>query len=451
MLHKDAAQQRPGNQPAPAPEASHKLPRAQKQANSEIPVSQRMNSQPGDTTAADMTAGNMDTSHTSLIHGGPRPLPPWNPTPYTTTPTLQQVLDPTKNGRVQHERMTWLARYHPFGEGHEQAGRSSPLPRRDSTPHATTTTLQRSHDPTTNTKFKLKGRTRHARQPPLGEGYEQAGSARAEQGIGQKQQPRLTIKDRQKIPAERKSPQEHGSVNFKIPTLKRARNQTGDINAVSHMGRDEDIRGIIHIRARHTPPPRLDLTTHATIPALQTRNDPTKTVSHQTRLSRYRYLEDGHEHPQPAPKLVQGTALGPLPKHEQKVPQQVSVQNLQPEESTEPGRGAESYPISCTDLPPHTASPVPCTPLTQPLDQDSDVPQQFSYEKYQQTERTRGRAQHHPSGDAHGHTNAYIALGREGSHVAQCLATHADHVPYNLPRGDIISPDWDFTHQKRHP
>ena len=81
-------------------------------------------------------------------------------------------------------------------------------------------------------------------------------------------------------------------------------------------------------------------------------------------------------------------------------------------------RGAESYPTSCTDLPPHTASSVPCIPLTQPLVQYSDVPQKFTYEKYQQTERTRGRAQHHPFRDAHGHTNAYTALGREGS---QCL------------------------------
>jgi len=71
MLHTDAAQQRPGNLPASAPEASQqKPPRAQKQANPGLPASQRMNGQPGDTTAADQTAGTLDTSHTSLIHDG---------------------------------------------------------------------------------------------------------------------------------------------------------------------------------------------------------------------------------------------------------------------------------------------------------------------------------------------------------------------------------------------
>ena len=80
-----------------------------------------MNSQPGETTAADQTAGALDTSHTSLIHDGLTPPPPWNSTPHTVTPTLQQVLDPTKIGRVQHERRAHFARYHPLGEGHEQA------------------------------------------------------------------------------------------------------------------------------------------------------------------------------------------------------------------------------------------------------------------------------------------------------------------------------------------
>ena len=86
MLHTDAAQQRPGNPPASAPEASQqKPPRAQKQANPGLPASQRMNSQPGDTTAADQTAGTLDTSHTSLIHDGLTPPPPWNSTPHAST------------------------------------------------------------------------------------------------------------------------------------------------------------------------------------------------------------------------------------------------------------------------------------------------------------------------------------------------------------------------------
>jgi len=81
MLHTDAVQQRPGNLPASAPEASQqKSPRAQKQANPGRPASQRRKSQPGDTTAADRTAGTMDTSHISVIHDGLAPPPPWNST-----------------------------------------------------------------------------------------------------------------------------------------------------------------------------------------------------------------------------------------------------------------------------------------------------------------------------------------------------------------------------------
>ena len=179
MLHTDAAQQRPGNSPASAPEASQKQPRAQTQANSEFPASQLMHSQPGDTTAADLTAGTMDISHTSLIHGGLTPPPPWNPTPHVTTPTLQQVLDPAKIGRAQHELRARLARYHSVGEGNEQAGRSSLQPRREPTPYATTTTLHPTH-PTKNANLSLKHTTGFARHHPLGEGHVQA--ARRRQG-----------------------------------------------------------------------------------------------------------------------------------------------------------------------------------------------------------------------------------------------------------------------------
>jgi len=142
MLHKDAAQQRPGNQPVSAPEASQKPLRAQEQANSKIPTFQRMNSRPGDTTAADLTAGNMDTSHISWIRGGPSPPQRRDSTPPALTPTLQQGPGPVKNVKHKHRRMARVARDLPFGEGHEQAGRRSPPPQQDSTPHATTTTLQ---------------------------------------------------------------------------------------------------------------------------------------------------------------------------------------------------------------------------------------------------------------------------------------------------------------------
>jgi len=101
MLHKDVAQQRPGNQPASAPEASQKPLRAQKQANSKIPAFQRMSSRPGDTTAADLTARNMDLSHISFIHGRPSPPPRRDSTPHAPTPTLRQGLDLTKKRTAQ--------------------------------------------------------------------------------------------------------------------------------------------------------------------------------------------------------------------------------------------------------------------------------------------------------------------------------------------------------------
>ena len=140
MLHMDAAQHRPGNLPS-APQASKKPLRAQNQANG-CTVSQRRQSQPGDTTAADRTAGTMGTSHISVIHDGPAQPPPWNSTPHASTQTLQKVLDLTKIGRVQHERRAQLAQYHPLGEGHEQA-RSEHKEKPDNT--QATTTAQYTH------------------------------------------------------------------------------------------------------------------------------------------------------------------------------------------------------------------------------------------------------------------------------------------------------------------
>ena len=143
MLHTDAAQQRPGNLPASAPEASQpKPPRAQEQAHPGRPAAQRRKSQLGNTTAADRTAGTMGTSHISVIHDGPAQPPPWNSTPHALTQTLQKVLDLTKIGRVQHERSAQLARYHPLGEGHEQA-RSEHKEKPDNT--QATTTAQYTH------------------------------------------------------------------------------------------------------------------------------------------------------------------------------------------------------------------------------------------------------------------------------------------------------------------
>jgi len=84
------------------------------------------------------------------------------------------------------------------------------------------------------------------------------------------------------------------------------------------MGGNEDAMHIIHIRGRHNPPPRLDLTTHATKPTLQPLYDPTKIALHQTRLARQHPLVEGHEQAGPAPTLEQGTEPGQLPKYHQK-------------------------------------------------------------------------------------------------------------------------------------
>jgi len=60
MLHNDAAQQRPSEKPASAPEVSQQSPQVQGQANCKIPTL-KQRSQHQDTKAASLTDGNMDT------------------------------------------------------------------------------------------------------------------------------------------------------------------------------------------------------------------------------------------------------------------------------------------------------------------------------------------------------------------------------------------------------
>jgi len=121
MLHNDAAQQRPGKKPASAPEALQEPPRAQGRANLKIPTLKRISSRPGDTTAASLTDGNMDTPHIIHIRGRHSPPLRLNPTPYATKSTLQQPHGLAKIMRQKPKLLARLARYHPFGEGHEQA------------------------------------------------------------------------------------------------------------------------------------------------------------------------------------------------------------------------------------------------------------------------------------------------------------------------------------------
>jgi len=144
MLHNDAAQQRPDKMPTLAPEASQKPPQAQGRANLTIPTLQRMNSRPGDTTAASLTDGNMDTPHIIHIHGRHSPPPRLDPTPHSTKSTLQQPHGPAKIMRQKPKLLAWLAQYHPFGEGHEQA-RSEHKEKPVNT--QATTTAQYTHSP----------------------------------------------------------------------------------------------------------------------------------------------------------------------------------------------------------------------------------------------------------------------------------------------------------------
>jgi len=63
----------------------------------------------------------MDTPHIIHIHGRHSPPPRLDLTPHATKSTLQQPHGPAKIMRQKPNLLTRLARYHPFGEGHEQA------------------------------------------------------------------------------------------------------------------------------------------------------------------------------------------------------------------------------------------------------------------------------------------------------------------------------------------
>jgi len=107
--------------PTSAPEASQKPPRKQGRANLTILTLQRMSSRPGDTIAVSLTDGNMDTPHIIHIHDRHSPPPRLDPTPHATKSTLQEPHGPAKIMRQKPKLLARLARYHPFGEGHEQA------------------------------------------------------------------------------------------------------------------------------------------------------------------------------------------------------------------------------------------------------------------------------------------------------------------------------------------
>jgi len=133
--------------------------------------------------------------------------------------------------------------------------------------------MEKTPDPTKNAKLSSQGRAWAARDPPLGAGHEQSEAGTVEPETGQTQpRPGETFF------ADLLSPQKPGGAKLKIPTLKRVSNQPGD-HATSIMSGREGASSAIIIRGRHNPPPWRDLTTYATHPTPQGRNDPAKPVS----------------------------------------------------------------------------------------------------------------------------------------------------------------------------
>jgi len=122
MLHRNAAQKRPGNLPS-APQALQKPQRAQTQANGRT-SSQLRQSQLGATMATAGSAGTKSTTYTSLILGGPPSPSPRNLTTHDAMPTLQQTA-PVTTGAAQHERRAQHARHHSPEKGNKQAGSNS--------------------------------------------------------------------------------------------------------------------------------------------------------------------------------------------------------------------------------------------------------------------------------------------------------------------------------------
>jgi len=121
MLHNDAAQQRPGEKPASAPEASQKSIRTQGQAKFKISTLASKGSRPEHTNAASLTGGNMETPHMIHIHGRHSPLTRLDLMTHTMEPTQPPVQGSTKKLWQQPTPLPRLARHHPFGEGHVPA------------------------------------------------------------------------------------------------------------------------------------------------------------------------------------------------------------------------------------------------------------------------------------------------------------------------------------------
>jgi len=171
MLHRNAAQKRPGKKPS-ASQAFQQLPRAQIPANGDTPC-QLSRRQPDATTAMEGSAGAKSTTCTSLIPGGPPSPSPRDLTTHGARPALQQAA-PATTGEAPPERRAQHARYHSPETGHKHAGSNRLQLGGKSTPAATSArdTLPPTK-PITQGKLRTLHRPGPARDLPFGAAHEQ--------------------------------------------------------------------------------------------------------------------------------------------------------------------------------------------------------------------------------------------------------------------------------------
>jgi hypothetical protein len=123
MLHNDAAQQRAGEQPASAPTASQKFPRAQTAAKLKIPTLKQANSRHGDIVATGLRDGSMGAMP---IHIYGKHSPPFLPMTHDTATHAARQWSlhpegPMASPPLAHMYQRQPARYHSLGDGHVQA------------------------------------------------------------------------------------------------------------------------------------------------------------------------------------------------------------------------------------------------------------------------------------------------------------------------------------------
>ena len=121
-------------------------------------------------------------------------------------------------------------------------------------------------------------------------------------------------------------PRAQGRANIKSPTLKRPRSRPEDTNTASLTDGNMDTMHIIHIRGARSPPPQVDLMTHASHQTRQHSHGPTEILQKNfklpTRLARDHPFGEGHEQARSVLGSEQGTEQEHLPRHATKALQQ---------------------------------------------------------------------------------------------------------------------------------